>query len=127
MLVCMLPRHVGKLIVLGCVVVAAGEFVCLAHGAAQQPVTPPTPLPMLRLDGGTAAVPLIDQAQHTPMLVLGVLLCCLAAAFLALWRAARDYRVFRVLGLFYLFVGSEQFLRDFGGDVPYWSMRALAS
>jgi hypothetical protein len=71
--------------------------------------------------------PLIDQVHHTPMLVFGVLLCSLAAAFLALWRAARDYRVFRTLGLYYLFVGSEQFLRYFGGDVPYWSMRAIAS
>jgi hypothetical protein len=29
MLVCMLPRHVGRLIVFGCVVVAAAGFVCL--------------------------------------------------------------------------------------------------
>jgi hypothetical protein len=54
-------------------------------------------------------------------------MCCLAAAFLALWRAARDYHVFRTLGLYYLLVGTEQFLRYFGGDVPYWSMRAIAS
>ncbi len=71
--------------------------------------------------------PLIDQVHHTPMLVLGVLMCCLAAAFLALWRAARDYRVFRTMGLYYLFVGADQFLRYFGGEVPYWSFRAIAS
>jgi len=70
---------------------------------------------------------LAEQMQHTPFLVLGVLMCCLAAAFLALWRAARDYHVFRTLGFYYLLVGSEQFLRYLGGDVPYWSMRAIAS
>ena len=70
---------------------------------------------------------LVEQVQHTPFLVFGVMMCCLAAAFLALWRAARDYRVFRSLGFYYLLVGTEQFLRYFGDDVPYWSMRAIAS
>ena len=72
-------------------------------------------------------MPLAEQMQHTPFLVLGVLMCCLAAAFLALWRGARDYHVFRTLGGYYLLVGSEQFLRYLGGDVPYWSLRAIAS
>ena len=70
---------------------------------------------------------LVEQVQHTPFLVFGVLMCCLAAAFLALWRAARDYHVFRTLGFYYLLVGIEQFLRYLGGDVPYWSLRAIAS
>jgi hypothetical protein len=69
---------------------------------------------------------LIDQAQHTPMLVLGVLLCCLAAAFLALWQAARDYRVFRVLGMFYLVVGVQELLRYSGSEVAFWSLRAIS-
>jgi hypothetical protein len=72
-------------------------------------------------------MPLAEQMQFTPFLILGVLMCCLAAAFLALWRAAQDYRVFRTLGVYYLLVGSELFLRYFGGELPYWSLRAIAS
>lgn len=72
-------------------------------------------------------LPLIEQVHRTPTLVFGVLEECLAAAFLTLWRAARDYRVFRTLGFFYLIVGSEQFLQYFGGYTPpVWSLRALA-
>lgn len=73
------------------------------------------------------SMPLAEQMQFTPFLVIGVLMCCLAAAFLALWRAARDYRVFLTLGWYYFLVGTEQFLRYLGGDVPYWSLRAMAS
>lgn len=72
-------------------------------------------------------VPLAEQVHRTPMLIFGVLEECLAAAFYSLWRAARDYRVFRTLGFFYLIVGSEQFLQYFGGFNPaVWSLRALA-
>lgn len=72
-------------------------------------------------------IPLIEQVHRTPMLIFGVLEECLAAAFLALWRAARDYRVFRTLGFFYAIVGSEQFLQYIGGYTPpVWSLRALA-
>jgi hypothetical protein len=72
-------------------------------------------------------VPLIEQVHRTPMLIFGVLQCCLAAAFLALWRAARDYRVFSTLGFFYACVGTEQFLQYFGGyNRPVWSLRAVA-
>lgn len=72
-------------------------------------------------------LPLAEQIHRTPTLIFGVLEECLAAAFLALWRAARDYRVFRTLGFFYLIVGSEQFLQYFGGYNPVvWSLRALA-
>ncbi|HWE85780.1 MAG TPA: hypothetical protein VG267_12610 [Terracidiphilus sp.] len=44
-------------------------------------------------------LPPIEQLKHTPVLIVGVLGCCLAAAFLALWLAAPDYRVFRSLGV----------------------------
>jgi hypothetical protein len=72
-------------------------------------------------------VPLIEQVHRTPMLIFGVLELCLAAAFLALWRAARDYRVFRTLGFFYAIVGVEQFLQYFAGFIPLeWSLRAIA-
>jgi hypothetical protein len=80
-----------------------------------------------QLDRLFPAVPLIEQVHRTPTLIFGVLEECLAAAFLALWRAARDYRVFRTLGFFYLIVGSEQFLQYIGGYTPpVWSLRALA-
>jgi hypothetical protein len=72
-------------------------------------------------------VPLMEQVHRTPMLIFGVLEECLAIAFLSLWRGARDYRVFRTLGFFYVIVGSEQFLQYFGGyNPPVWSLRALA-
>ena len=72
-------------------------------------------------------LPAIEQVHRTPMLIFGVLQLCLAAAFLALWRAARDYRVFSNLGFFYACVGTEQFLQYFGGYTPpVWSLRAVA-
>src|ERR1700678_2457684 len=72
-------------------------------------------------------VPLIEQIHRTPELIFGVLECSLAAAFLALWRAARDYRVFRTLGFFYTLVGTDQFLQYVGGtSPPMWSLNALA-
>jgi hypothetical protein len=72
-------------------------------------------------------VSLAEQVIRTPMLIFGVLQLCLAAAFLSLWRAARDYRVFSKLGFFYVLVGTEQFLQYFGGyNHPVWSLRAVA-
>jgi hypothetical protein len=69
----------------------------------------------------------IEQLQRTPMLIVGVLGCCLAAAFLALWRAAPDFRGFRTLGIFYALVGVQQFCQYFGGIAPYWTLVALAA
>ncbi len=83
-----------------------------------------------------ATVPLMDklfpaapfevQVQRTPTLIFGVLELSLAIAFLALWRAALDFRAFRTLGLFYSVVGFEQFLQYRGGDAIIWSLRSLA-
>jgi hypothetical protein len=72
-------------------------------------------------------LPLIEQVHRTPMLIFGTLQLCVAAAFLALWRAARDYRVFSTLGFFFACVGTEQFLQYFGGYNPLvWSLRSVA-
>jgi hypothetical protein len=72
-------------------------------------------------------VSLMEQVIRTPMLIFGVLQLCLAAAFLSLWRAARDYRVFSTLGFFFACVGTEQFLQYFGGYNPVvWSLRSVA-
>jgi hypothetical protein len=67
-----------------------------------------------------------ERMQHTPVLIFGVLEICIGAAYLALWLAARDYRVFRTLGFFYLIVGSEQFWQYFGGDRTVWCIRCVA-
>jgi hypothetical protein len=60
-------------------------------------------------------------------LIFAVLGCCLAAAFLALWRAAPDFRAFRSLGIFYALVGGEQFCQYFGGLALYWTLVAFAA
>ena len=72
-------------------------------------------------------VPLIEQVQNIPQVILPVLLWCEAAAFLALWRAAPDYHVFRNLGFFSIVVGSVGLLAYFGGNVPSLSVRAIAT
>ena len=83
-----------------------------------------------------AAAPLLDrlfptitateQLQLTPDLILGVLQFSLAAAFLALWRAAPDYRVFRSLGIFFAIACTLQLVRYGGGVELDWTLIALA-
>ncbi len=72
-------------------------------------------------------VPQSAQVQNIPGLIFGVLMCCLAAAYLALWRAAPDFRAFRILGIYFAFVASQQLSDYFGGQVPSWSLRAITS
>ena len=72
-------------------------------------------------------VPLIQQVRNTPTAIVAVLLWCEGIAFLALSRAAPDYRVFRTLGVFSIVVGAVQFLTYFGGSVPSLSLRAIAT
>jgi hypothetical protein len=71
-------------------------------------------------------VPPIVQIQYTPVLILGVLEICLAIAYLALWRAAPDFRVFRSMGIFFAIVGAEQFCQYFGGYETSSALRAFA-
>jgi len=79
-----------------------------------------------------AGVPLIErlspavQIQLTPSLIMASLDFCLAAAFLALWRAAPDFRPFRSLGFFYFTVVLQQLLQYFGGVILQLSVRAIA-
>ncbi len=72
-------------------------------------------------------MPLTEQVQNTPLLITAVLMFCLAAAFLALWRAAPDFRAFRTLGIFFAMVAVSQSFDYFGGQIAYWSLRAIAS
>jgi Stage II sporulation protein E (SpoIIE) len=72
-------------------------------------------------------VPLIEQVENIPTVIVAVLDCCLTAAFLALWRAAPDYRVFRTMGVYSLLVGVVCFLAFCGGNVPSLSVRAVST
>jgi hypothetical protein len=72
-------------------------------------------------------VPLIEQVQNIPLLIATVLMFCLAAAFLALWRAVPDFQAFRSLGFFFALVAVTQSFDYFGGMTPYWSLRAISS
>jgi Stage II sporulation protein E (SpoIIE) len=72
-------------------------------------------------------VPLVEQVQNIPVLIGAVLMFCLAIAFLALWRAAPDFRAFRILGVFFAVVAVTQSFGYFGGLTPYGSLRAIAA
>ena len=72
-------------------------------------------------------VPLTDQVRYLPLVILAALLYCLGAAYLALWRAAPDYRVFRSLGVFSIAVGIVESLEYLGATVPSLSVRAIAA
>jgi len=73
------------------------------------------------------AVPLVQQVQHTPFLILSLIDLCMAIAYLALWRAAPDFRAFRTMGIFYVLVFLQQTFTYFAGIVPTLSMRSLAA
>jgi serine phosphatase RsbU (regulator of sigma subunit) len=72
-------------------------------------------------------VPPTQQLQHTPDLIIAVLMCCLAAAFLALWRAAPDFRAVRNIGIFFSTAAVGELFDYFGGQTPYWSLRAITA
>lgn len=69
----------------------------------------------------------VQQLQQTPLLIIAILMCSLAAAYLALWRAAPDFRAFRSLGILYALVGVEQLTQYFGGTALYWTLIAMAA
>jgi len=68
-----------------------------------------------------------EQLRETPLLVQTVLELCLAAAYLALWQSAKDFRAFRTLGVFFILVAIQQTSIYFGYQLPVWSMRAIAA
>ena len=68
-----------------------------------------------------------DPLRDRPILVLGVLESCLAVAFLALWRTARDYRVFAWMGLYFSIAGLQQFWRYFAGVEYDWLFSVFSS
>ena len=74
-----------------------------------------------------AWMPAAEQLEEAPTLIQAVLQLCLAAAYLALWQSAKDYRAFRTLGIFFLLTATQQIFIFFGYQVPVWSLRALAA
>ncbi len=67
-----------------------------------------------------------DRLRQAPDLILGALELSLSIAFLSLYWVARDFRVFRILSLFYVLLGLEQFMEYAGADPIDWTLRALA-
>ena len=72
-------------------------------------------------------VPPAQQLQHTPTLIVAVLMVCLAAAFLALWRAAQDFRAFRNIGIFFSVGAVGELFHYFGSQTLYWSLRSITA
>src|SRR3984957_4683381 len=72
-------------------------------------------------------LPPAQQLQRTPTLIIAVLMGCLAVAFLALWRAAQDFRASRNIGIFFSVAAMGELFNYFGGITPYWSLRAITS
>lgn len=81
---------------------------------------PRMPLPCLQLALAVEPQTIADHLRDTPILIFGVLLFCIAAAFLALWRSAFDYRVFLSGGIYLGVISFEQFWRYFSGTDNEW-------
>jgi hypothetical protein len=71
--------------------------------------------------------PLLEQVRMTPSLILSVLDCSLAVAYLALWRTAPDFRAFRTLGIFFAANFFQLVFTYTGGTIPYLCVRALGA
>lgn len=72
-------------------------------------------------------VTLTEQVSRSPLLIYAALSFSLAATYLALWRAATDFRIFRNMGVFLLLVGAEEVTLYLGGDSFQWALIALIS
>jgi serine phosphatase RsbU (regulator of sigma subunit) len=81
---------------------------------------PRMPLPCLQLALAAEPLTVADHLRDTPILIFGVLLFCIAATLLALWRSAPDYRVFLSGGLYLGVISFEQFWRYFAGTESEW-------
>ena len=65
--------------------------------------------------------------QGTPFLIFAVLETCLAAALLSFWRAAPDFRVFRVMGFTFIPLALQQYWRYFEGIEWDWVFSVFIS
>jgi len=72
-------------------------------------------------------VPLATQVINTSFIVYGVLLFSLAAAYLALWWTARDYRVFRSMSIYLALCGAQMIWLYEGGTKSNWALIAVTA
>jgi hypothetical protein len=70
-------------------------------------------------------VPLAAQVANTPFIVYAVLLFSLAIAYMALWRTARDYRVFRNMGIYLAMCAVQVIWVYEGGGKSNWALIAV--
>ena len=70
-------------------------------------------------------VPVAAQVINTPFVVFAVLLFSLAAVYMALWWAARDYQVFRNMGIYLALCGVQMIWLYEGGGKSNWALIAI--
>ena len=70
-------------------------------------------------------VSLADQVASTSFIVYAVMLFALAAAYLALWWTARDYRVFRGMSLYLAMCAAQMIWLYEGGLKSNWALIAV--
>ena len=72
-------------------------------------------------------VSLAWKVANTPFAVYGALLVSLAGAYLGLWWIARDYRVFRSMGIYLLLCTVQMLWLYQGGMKSNWALIALTA
>jgi len=72
-------------------------------------------------------VPIAEQVRSAPLLIYSVLTLSLAAAYLALWRAATDFPIFRNMGMYLLLVGVQLGTIYLGGNSFQMKLIALTA
>jgi len=70
---------------------------------------------------------LLEQLRNVPTLIYAVFFFCLAAAYLSLWWAAPDFRVFRNMGIFMFLATLQLITIYFGGESFQWALIAWTS
>jgi len=70
-------------------------------------------------------VPVATQVANTPFVVFAVLLFSQAAVYMALWWAARDYQVFRNMGIYLALCGVQMIWLYEGGGKSNWALIAI--
>jgi hypothetical protein len=73
------------------------------------------------------SLPVIEQLHNVPTLIYAVFFFCLATAYLSLWWAAPDFRVFRNMGVFLFLATLQSTITYFGGERFQWALIAWTS
>jgi hypothetical protein len=74
-----------------------------------------------------APMSMAERMSFSPYLVTSAIDFCLAVACLALWRAAPDYPIFRIFGLYILVAAAIQVWTYMGGSDTVWPLNILAT